>query len=120
MQGAKCKVLSTIYLRMKNVKRKFWGFPVSLLHSHFSSAVTKRKRSRSAVCQSQLPYQSATTLHLHTIGLTGQCINATMGKGGCQVARETLVSALNNEREEKIKNQPKFYWAHDEEPHRRR
>lgn len=47
-------------------------------------------------------------------------INATMGKGGCQVARETLVSALDNEREEKIKNQPKFYWAHDEEPHRRR
>ncbi|KAL7448785.1 hypothetical protein ACHAWC_000921 [Mediolabrus comicus] len=43
-----------------------------------------------------------------------------MGKGGCQVARETLVSALDNEREEKIKNQPKFYWAHDEEPHRRR
>ena len=45
-----------------------------------------------------------------------------MGKGGCAVVKEnnSVVSALDNERDEKMKNQPKFYWAHDEEPHRRR
>lgn len=36
------------------------------------------------------------------------------------VQENTASSALEKEREEKIKNQPKFYWAHDEEPHRRR
>ena len=44
-----------------------------------------------------------------------------MGKGGCAVAvKQDVVSVLDKEREEKIQNQPKFYWAHDEEPHRRR
>ena len=61
-----------------------------------------------------------------------------MGGGGCKTAledgvtpsteeRETSVNnfkhipgALEIEREEKVKAQPKFYWAHDEEPHRRR
>ncbi len=46
-----------------------------------------------------------------------------MGKGGCAVAAKQdnmVVSVLDKEREEKVQNQPKFYWAHDEEPHRRR
>jgi hypothetical protein len=43
-----------------------------------------------------------------------------MGKGGCAVAKEDIVSVLDKEREEKVQSQPKFYWAHDEEPHRRR
>ena len=46
-----------------------------------------------------------------------------MGKGGCAVAAKQDnmdVSVLDKEREEKVQNQPKFYWAHDEEPHRRR
>jgi hypothetical protein len=108
------------------------SFPVS----HFSEKkkstqptepTTSTTRSKSKAPLAATSNQSATTT-LGSLGsakepkeaLTYHHINATMGKGGCQVARETLVSALDNEREEKIKNQPKFYWAHDEEPHRRR
>jgi sphingolipid delta-4 desaturase len=42
-----------------------------------------------------------------------------MGKGGCAVAKQDIVSVLEKEREDKVQKQPKFYWAHDEEPHRR-
>lgn len=59
----------------------------------------------------------------------------TMGKGGCissssmansMPAKEggngngSTMSALEKERQQKINAEPKFYWAHDEEPHRRR
>ena len=56
-----------------------------------------------------------------------------MGKGGCKLAAGggviapakgkdvgDEVSVLEKERQEKIQSEPKFYWAHDEEPHRRR
>jgi hypothetical protein len=57
-----------------------------------------------------------------------------MGKGGCKssAVKEKVMPAkesnnnkggatlLEKERQEKINAEPKFYWAHDEEPHRRR
>ncbi len=50
-----------------------------------------------------------------------------MGKGGCKSASSRVDNAmhakkevLEKERQEKINSEPKFYWAHDEEPHRRR
>jgi hypothetical protein len=65
---------------------------------------------------------------------------ATLGKGGCQPTTTssranttnamptkiesngngTMVTMLEKERQQKINSEPKFYWAHDEEPHRRR
>jgi uncharacterized protein YcfL len=32
----------------------------------------------------------------------------------------STLSVLEKERQQKIIAEPKFYWAHDEEPHRRR
>lgn len=57
-----------------------------------------------------------------------------MGKGGCKSTSAggavapgkgrggdgSEVSVLEKERRQKIDAEPKFYWAHDEEPHRRR
>ena len=58
-----------------------------------------------------------------------------MGKGGCKSTPAAGVAApakeeenaggsistvLEKERQQKIDAEPKFYWARDEEPHRRR
>mmetsp|Transcript_27523 Transcript_27523/g.49627 ORF Transcript_27523/g.49627 Transcript_27523/m.49627 type:complete len:367 (-) Transcript_27523:336-1436(-) len=57
-----------------------------------------------------------------------------MGKGGCKSATAvgavvapakentdgSEISVLEEERQQKMEAEPKFYWAHDEEPHRRR
>ena len=56
-----------------------------------------------------------------------------MGKGGCastpaagiaaakeEKAGGEISTVLEKERQQKINAEPKFYWAHDEEPHRRR
>ena len=61
-------------------------------------------------------------------------LHGKMGKGGCKVPptttadddcgdvgiAETYDNILKKEREEKKAAEPKFYWADDEEPHRRR
>ena len=52
----------------------------------------------------------------------------TMGKGGCKSTSSSRVNnamtakkeVLVKERQQKINSEPNFYWAHDEEPHRRR
>jgi hypothetical protein len=48
-----------------------------------------------------------------------------MGKGGCVSSSGTTAplqqeSNLEKERKDKMNAEPKFIWAHDEEPHRRR
>jgi len=55
-----------------------------------------------------------------------------MGKGGCIPPASggalapgkdkdgSDISVLEKERQQKIDAEPKFYWANDEEPHRRR
>eukprot|EP01083_Nonionella_stella_P167667 564151_1 len=55
-----------------------------------------------------------------------------MGKGGCippasggalatgKDKDDSDISVLEKERQQKIDAEPKFYWANDEEPHRRR
>ncbi len=51
----------------------------------------------------------------------GGCVPPTTGGGGGDGNGSSIdVTVLEKEREEKKRAEPKFYWADDEEPHRRR
>ncbi len=51
----------------------------------------------------------------------GGCVPPTTGGGDVDGKGSSIdVTVLEKEREEKKRAEPKFYWADDEEPHRRR